>query len=155
QYGTSRAVIQSAACSNRPTTEKHLSPNSDSGHHSTGAAASGRERMARNPERSRINRPFVGIPSFLRSRICREIDEFDGAIGILSVPFDEGSPFLAGSRLGPRSIREHSLRFVYGEGGFYNPETGRTFLDDEMRRGLIQDCGDADIAPTNVERSFA
>ena len=74
--------------------------------------------MAEKPGARRINRPFVGIPSFLRSRICNDLDEFDGAVGILGVPFDEGSPFLAGSRLGPRSIREHSLRFVYGEGGF-------------------------------------
>jgi agmatinase len=111
--------------------------------------------MAKKVGTHRINRPFVGIPSFLRSRICNDLDEFDGAVGIMGVPFDEGSPFLAGSRFGPRSIREHSLRFVFGEGGFYNPETQQTYLDTEMCKGLIQDCGDADIAPTNVERSFA
>jgi agmatinase len=103
----------------------------------------------------RINRPFVGIPSFLRSRICNDPSEFDGAIGILGVPYDEGSPFLAGSRMGPRSIREHSLRFVYGEGGFYNLDNKQTYLEVEMNAGLIQDCGDADIAPSNPERSFA
>lgn len=111
--------------------------------------------MAKDSKARRINRPFVGIPSFLRSRICGDLNEFDGAIGIMGVPFDEGSPFHAGSRWGPRSIREHSLRFVYGEGGFYNPETQQIYLDFEMRNDLIQDCGDADIAPTNVERSFA
>ncbi|HMK67401.1 MAG TPA: arginase family protein [Stellaceae bacterium] len=111
--------------------------------------------MPRHPLRPRIDRPYVGIPSFLRSRICNDLDEFDGVIGILGAPFDEGSPFMPGSRFGPRSIREHSLRFVHGEGGFYNPETQRSYLDVEMTGGLIQDCGDADIAPTNVERSFA
>jgi agmatinase len=111
--------------------------------------------MSKGSTPQRINRPFVGVPSFLRSRICGDLTEFDGAIGILGVPFDEGSPFHAGSRWGPRSIREHSLRFVYGEGGFFNPETQRTYLDFEMRNNLIQDCGDVDIAPTNVERSFA
>jgi len=56
-----------------------------------------------------------------------------------------------GPTLDPRAF----ARFVYGEGGFFNPETQRTYLDFEMRNDLIQDCGDADIAPTNVERSFA
>jgi agmatinase len=84
--------------------------------------------MPRNPERPRINRPFVGIPSFLRSRICNDIDEFDGAISVLDVPFDEGSPFLAGSRFGSCSIREHSLRFVFGDGGFYNSCPNKHFF---------------------------
>jgi agmatinase len=113
--------------------------------------------MAEGKKKSaeRINRPFVGIPSFLRAPICLDMDEFSGAVAIMGAPFDEGSPYLAGSRMGPRSLREHSLRFVSGEGGFYNPETGKDYLDPELRHGLIVDIGDADIAPTNVERSFA
>ncbi|HZS83523.1 MAG TPA: arginase family protein [Stellaceae bacterium] len=103
----------------------------------------------------RINRPFVGIPSFLRAPICARPEECDGAIAIMGAPFDEGSPFLAGSRFGPRALREHSLRFVSGAGGFYNPETRKKYLDFELQHELIVDAGDADIAPTNVERSFA
>ena len=103
----------------------------------------------------RIDRPFVGIPSFLRAPICTNPEECDGAIAVMGAPFDEGSPFLAGSRLGPRALREHSLRFVSGDGGFYNPQTRKKYLDLELRHRLIVDAGDADIAPTNVERSFA
>lgn len=102
----------------------------------------------------RINRPFVGIPSFLRAPICTELDKFSGAIAIMGVPFDEGSPYLAGSRMGPRALREHSLRFVSGAGGFYNPETRKKYLDVELTQNLIVDIGDADVAPTNVERTF-
>ena len=109
----------------------------------------------RGSDGGRINRPFVGIPSFLRAPICTEIEAFDGAIAVMGVPFDEGSPFMPGSRFGPRALREHSLRFVSGEGGFYNPETRRNYLDVELSQGLILDVGDADIAPTNVERTFA
>lgn len=105
--------------------------------------------------KSRIDRPFVGIPSFLRAPICTDIDQCDAAIAVMGVPFDEGSPFLAGSRLGPRALREHSLRFVSGGGGFYNPETRKKYLDFELRNNLIADAGDADVAPTNVERTFA
>jgi agmatinase len=102
----------------------------------------------------RVNRPFVGIPSFLRSRICEDFERADGAIAIMGVPFDEGSPFLSGSRMGPRSLREHSLRFVSGAGGYYNPETRRMYLDPEISQEMIVDAGDADILPTNVEKSF-
>src|SRR5437899_2410504 len=108
-----------------------------------------------NGSKTRINRPFVGIPSFLRAPICLDPDDFDGAIAVMGVPFDEGSPFLSGSRLGPRALREHSLRFVSGSGGFYNPETRKSYLDVELTQNLIVDIGDADVAPTNVERTFA
>jgi agmatinase len=109
----------------------------------------------KNGSSERINRPFVGIPSFLRAPICFDPDTFDGAIAVMGVPFDEGSPYLAGSRMGPRALREHSLRFVSGAGGFYNPETRRKYLDVELTQGLIIDAGDADVAPTNVEKTFA
>jgi agmatinase len=103
---------------------------------------------------SRVNRPYVGIPSFLRSRICEDLSQLDAAIAVLGVPFDEGSPFMPGSRLAPRALREHSLRF-YGSGnGYYDPETRREYLVEEMSQGLIADVGDVDIHPANAPRTF-
>ena len=103
----------------------------------------------------RLDRPFVGIPSFLRSPIAADLEQLDAAIAVMGVPFDEGSPFLAGSRMGPRALREHSLRFTgSGKKGFYNPETRKQYLEYEMAQGLIVDAGDADILPTNVEKTF-
>jgi agmatinase len=101
----------------------------------------------------RINRPYVGIPSFLRSPVVEDIARLDAMIGVLGVPFDEGSPFLPGSRMAPRTIREHSLRFA-GRPGIYDIETGKSYLYEEVSRGLIADLGDADIYPTNPERTF-
>jgi len=104
---------------------------------------------------TRVDRPFVGIPTFLRSPICLDLEQLTAAIAVMGVPFDEGSPYLAGSRLGPRALREHSLRFVGGGSkGFYNPETAKQYLEHEMANGLIVDTGDADILPTNVEKTF-
>lgn len=102
----------------------------------------------------RIDRPYVGIPSFLRSKIVQDVTTLDAMIGVIGVPFDEGSPFLPGSRMGPRAIREHSLRFAAGA-GIYDVETNRHYLREEMEKGLIADIGDADIHPTNPEKSFA
>ena len=59
----------------------------------------------------KLNRPYVGILSFLRARIETDLDALDADVAVYGVPFDEGSPFLAGSRMGPRSLR-HSLRFA-------------------------------------------
>ena len=101
----------------------------------------------------RINRPYVGIPSFLRSKIVDDITTLDAMIAVLGVPFDEGSPFLPGSRMAPRTLREHSLRFA-GRPGIYDIDTGREYLREEMSRGLIADVGDADIYPTNPTRTF-
>ncbi|MGH7642329.1 MAG: arginase family protein [Candidatus Dormibacteria bacterium] len=98
--------------------------------------------------------PFTGIVSFLRAPVCQEIDVLDADIAILGVPTDEGSPFMPGSRFGPRSIREHSMRFVGDQPGFYNPQTKRRYLADELGRNRLVDVGDADILPTNVAGTF-
>jgi agmatinase len=99
-----------------------------------------------------VNRPFVGIPSFLRAKLCDDPATLDAAIAVLGVPFDEGSPFLPGTRMAPRALREHSLRF--GADGYYDPETRQQYLEPELTGGLIADLGDVDIRPTNVELSF-
>ena len=102
----------------------------------------------------KLNRPFVGIPSFLRAPIVTDLGALDADIAVYGVPFDEGSPFLAGSRMGPRSIREHSLRFAASDAGFYDPESGRTYLAHEMTNRTIADVGDVDVWPTDVKSSF-
>ena len=77
--------------------------------------------------------PLVGVPTFLRAPSPPDLDALDADIAIIGVPSDEGSPFLPGTRLAPRSIREHSLRLCAGGAGYYDPETGATFLEAEMR----------------------
>lgn len=98
--------------------------------------------------------PFVGIPSFLRAPVVTDLSNLDADIVVFGCPTDEGSPFMPGSRFGPRSIREHSLRFVGPEPGYYDPQLGRHFLQREMSERRIVDGGDADILPTNVVGTF-
>jgi agmatinase len=97
--------------------------------------------------------PFSGIPSFLRADICPDISKLDADIAVMGAPTDEGSPFMSGSRFGPRGIREHSLRF--GKEGYYDQRFNRKFLEYEMTHRRIVDVGDADILPTDVEGTFA
>lgn len=102
----------------------------------------------------RLNRPYVGIPSFLRARTVQAVATLDASIAVLGVPFDEGSPFLPGSRMGPRALREQSLRFA-GRNGIYDVDARKEYLGPEMERGLIADLGDVDVYPTNPQKTFA
>ena len=102
----------------------------------------------------RANRGWVGVPTFLRSDYCPDPTHIDADIAVFGVPFDEGSPFAGGSRFAPRSLREHSLRFG-GADGFFDVESGISYLARETSQGRIVDVGDVDILPTNVEGSFA
>jgi agmatinase len=95
---------------------------------------------------------FVGIPSFLRAPVCADLAQLEGDIAVLGVPTDVGSPFLPGSRFGPRAIREHSLRF--GSTGYYDHRDKRTYLEEELRRERIIDVGDVDATPSDVPVTF-
>src|SRR4051812_33153677 len=78
---------------------------------------------------------FTGIPSFLRTAQIRgELPDL-ARIAMLGVPADFGSPFMPGSRFGPRGIREHSLRF--GTDGYFDARLNRTLLEDELKHGAI------------------
>ncbi len=101
----------------------------------------------------RYNAPFAGIPTFLRQDYCDDIENLNAEYAVLGVPTDEGSPFMAGSRFAPRSIREHSLRF--DECGYYDVRTDRTYLVRETAERRIVDVGDSDVIPTNIEKTFS
>jgi agmatinase len=96
--------------------------------------------------------PFTGIPSFLRAPIRGRLRPLEADIAVVGVPTDEGSPFLPGSRFGPRGIREHSLRF--GTDGYYDQRDDRDYLREELEDGLIADVGDVDVLATAVEETF-
>lgn len=95
---------------------------------------------------------FAGLVSFLRAPICHDLDNIDADIAIMGAPTDEGSPFMPGSRLGSRSIREHSLRF--GNDGYFDHDSDKVFLKYELENNRIVDVGDADIIPADVEGTF-
>jgi agmatinase len=97
--------------------------------------------------------PFVGIPTFLRARLQQSLGALDADVAVIGIPTDEGSPFLPGSRLGPRGIREHSMRF--GTSGFYDGRNDRVYLEHELTNGRVVDVGDVDVLPTNAEETWS
>ncbi len=71
----------------------------------------------------------------------------------LARPFDMGTQWRAGSRFGPRAIREASTLFAFGHAGAYDHEDDVVYLPAETTR--IVDLGDADIIHTDTVGSHA
>jgi len=94
----------------------------------------------------RLNRAYSGVPTFLRADYCDDIDKLDADYAVIGVPYDDGSPFVGGSRFCARSVREHSLRF--GGGALYDIENDREYLRETLADKRLVDVGDVDAAPS-------
>jgi agmatinase len=84
-------------------------------------------------------RRFCGLATFLKAPPMDH--STDPTIGIVGIPFDGGSSRTAGSRFGPRALRDASFR-ISG----YNAELDVTPF--EIHR--IVDCGDVLLSPFSI-----
>ena len=104
-------------------------------------------------DQGRLNLPFVGICTFGKYPYIEDWDKIKADIAVLGAPFDAGSQFRSGARMGPRGIREASTLFAFGHGGAYDHEDDITYLPADTTR--IVDIGDADIIHTDTIQSHA
>ena len=104
-------------------------------------------------DQGRLNLPFVGICTFGKYPYIEDWDKIKANIAVLGAPFDAGSQFRSGARMGPRGIREASTLFSFGHGGAYDHEDDITYLPADTTR--IVDIGDADIIHTDTIQSHA
>ena len=107
--------------------------------------------MKNTYDKGRLNLPFVGISTFGKYPYQEDWDNIQADVAILGAPFDFGSQFRSGSRMGPRGIREASTLFSFGHAGAYDHEDDITYLPSESTR--IVDLGDADIIHTDTIKS--
>jgi len=105
------------------------------------------------PQSSRLNLPFTGICTFGKYPHVQDWDTIDADVAVMGAPFDAGTQFRSGARMGPRGIREASTLFSFGLGGAYDYEDDLTYLDPALTH--IVDIGDADIIHTDTETSHA
>ena len=99
--------------------------------------------MNPNPAFGSDLQPFMGIPSFMRLPVTRELSGVD--VAILGVPFDSGTSHRSGARFGPRKIREMSL-LLWG----YN-----TTLNVRPTEHLkIVDYGDVSVVPPSITHTM-
>jgi len=104
-------------------------------------------------ESGRLNLPFVGICTFGKFPYQPDWDAIDADVAVLGAPFDFGTQWRSGARMGPRGIREASTLFSFGHAGAYDFEDDITYLPAETTR--IVDIGDADIVHTDTIQSHA
>ncbi|HSR47005.1 MAG TPA: agmatinase [Anaerolineales bacterium] len=88
--------------------------------------------------------PFAGIASFMRCPVSRQVGA--GEVAIVGIPFDSGTSYRSGTRLGPRAIRESSL-LLWG----YNNALGVKPLE-HLR---VVDYGDVDVIPPSIDDTMA
>lgn len=107
--------------------------------------------MAHEYESGRLNLPFVGISTFAKSPYEPDWSRIDADVAVMGAPFDCGTQWRAGTRFGPRGIREASTLFSFGHAGAYDFDDDTTYLDGVR----IVDIGDADIIHTDTAASHA
>ena len=87
--------------------------------------------------------PYVGIPTFMRQPASRNLDGMD--VAVVGIPFDSGTTYRNGTRMGPRKIRECSLA-MWG----YNRVLDVGPLDVLN----LVDYGDIAVESGNIETTF-
>ena len=102
-------------------------------------------------DQGRLNLPFVGICTFGKYPYLENWDNINADVAVMGAPFDFGSQFRSGARMGPRGIREASTLFSFGHGGAYDHEDDITYLPSDSTK--IVDIGDADIIHTDTIKS--
>ncbi len=107
--------------------------------------------MSNNYDQGRLNLPFVGICTFGKYPYVSDWDSINANVAVMGAPFDFGSQYRTGSRMGPRGIREASTLFSFGHAGAYDFEDDITYLPSDLTR--IVDIGDADIIHTDTIKS--
>lgn len=99
--------------------------------------------MNDNPAFGTDLQPFMGIPSFMRLPVTRELQGVD--VAILGVPFDSGTSYRTGTRFGPRKIREASL-MIWGHNSTLNVTP--------LKKLTVVDYGDVSVIPTSIEHTM-
>ena len=103
-------------------------------------------------ETGRLNLPFVGISTFGKRPYISDWAAIDADVAVMGAPFDFGTQYRAGTRFGPRAVREASTLFSFGHAGAYDHEDDCTYLGGDVR---MVDIGDADIVHTDTQTSHA
>jgi len=104
-------------------------------------------------DQGRLNLPFVGICTFGKYPYVEDWNNINADIAVMGAPFDFGSQFRSGARMGPRGIREASTLFSFGHAGAYDHEDDITYLESDTTK--IVDIGDADIIHTDTKKSHS
>lgn len=95
----------------------------------------------------RMNLPFTGITTFAKVPYQPDLESLEADVAIVGAPYDLGTHYRSGARLGPRGIRNASAIYGMQSVTYYDAEFDEMYLDGVS----VVDVGDADMVPTNAE----
>src|SRR2546423_1179458 len=109
-------------------------------HRGSASGAPMTQLTPRNPFQS----PRFGqIATFM---LLPAVEDFAGLdVALLGVPYDGGTSYRTGARFGPRAVREQSSLIRP-----WNP----VLKVHPFERLRVADCGDVDVVPISIERTF-
>ncbi|MBI4641072.1 MAG: agmatinase [Candidatus Tectomicrobia bacterium] len=104
-----------------------------------------------DPIRSRLS-TFFGAP------LCTNLDQLKADIAFLGIPFDQATTARAGTRYGPKGVRDASMSYSWPPGtreeemakGWFDVEKGYYVLGGKT----MADCGDVDIRPEDMMKNY-
>lgn len=98
-----------------------------------------------------LNLPFTGIPTFAKVPYHPEIATLDADVAIVGAPYDLGTQYRSGARMGPRGIRNASTLYGMRTVKYYDAEFDEVYLDGVR----VVDVGDVDMVHASPERCLA
>ena len=89
--------------------------------------------------------PFSGIATFFKAPLLAAPTTAEAEVAVIGVPFDQGTTYRSGTRMGPRALRDASTMWAFQQDHemFYDGEAGVKLL------GGVRwaDCGDVAVGP--------
>ncbi len=107
--------------------------------------------MINENEREILNLPCVGISSFGKYPIHTDLETLEADVAVFGMPYDMGTQWRSGTKMGPRGIREASCLYSLGLNGSYDPERDTMYLAPPTK---VVDCGDVDMVHGDLEQCF-
>ena len=99
--------------------------------------------MERRPRDPFVSPRFGQIATFMLLPAVESAAGLD--VAVLGIPYDGGVSYRPGARFGPRAVREQSSLIRP-----WNP----VLKVHPFQRLQMADCGDVDVVPTSIERTF-
>ena len=99
--------------------------------------------MAREPRNPFVSPRFGQIATFMLLPAADSVADLD--VALIGVPYDGGTSYRNGARFGPRAVREQSSLIRP-----WHP----VLKVHPFERLRVADCGDVDVVPISIERTY-
>ena len=99
--------------------------------------------VSRGPRDPFVSPRFGQIATFMLLPVAESAADLD--VALVGIPYDGGTSYRTGARFGPRAVREQSSLIRV-----WHP----VLKVHPFERLRVADCGDVDVAPISIERTY-